>query len=59
VVEYVCLRLPQALADEEYGEHTSATGSTVIGCAMPAVPDVDEIAHLLKSVDEKPLPLAQ
>ncbi|MEU3411314.1 hypothetical protein ABZ760_08580 [Streptomyces sp. NPDC006658] len=45
--------------DEEYGEHSSATGSTVIGCALPAVPDADEVAHLLKSVEEKPLLLAQ
>ncbi|MGW5306041.1 hypothetical protein ACWERF_19160 [Streptomyces griseoluteus] len=37
----------------------SATGSTVIGCALPAVPDADEVAHLLKSVEEKPLLLAQ
>lgn len=45
--------------DEEYGEHSSATGSTVISCAVPAAPDADEIAHLLKSVEEKPLLLVQ
>ncbi|MBD9727413.1 hypothetical protein PV755_27885 [Streptomyces caniscabiei] len=45
--------------DEEYGEHSSATGSTVISCALPTAPDADEIAHLLKSVGEKPLPLAE
>ncbi|QJT00039.1 hypothetical protein G9272_06880 [Streptomyces asoensis] len=45
--------------DEEYGEHSSATGNTVISCALPAAPDADGIAHLLKSVDEKPLLLAQ
>lgn len=45
--------------DEEHGGHTSATGSPVVGCALPAAPDADEIAHLLKSVDEKPLLLAQ
>lgn len=31
----------------------------MIGCALSAAPDVDEIAHLLKSVEEKPLLLAQ
>ncbi|CDR14934.1 hypothetical protein [Streptomyces iranensis] len=45
--------------DEEYGEHSSATGSAVIGCAPPAAPDADEIAHLLKSVGEKPLLLTE
>ncbi|GGX08640.1 hypothetical protein [Streptomyces noursei] len=45
--------------DEEYGDHTSATGSPVIGCALPAAPGADEIAHWLKSVDEKPLLLAE
>ncbi|MFD8868713.1 hypothetical protein ACFV1F_31000 [Streptomyces sp. NPDC059590] len=45
--------------DEEYGEHSSATGSAVIGCALPAAPDADEITHLLTSVGEKPLLLAQ
>ncbi|OQD51870.1 hypothetical protein BM536_037575 [Streptomyces phaeoluteigriseus] len=45
--------------DEEYGEHSSATGSTVIGCALPTAPDADTVAHLLKSVEEKPLLLAQ
>ena len=45
--------------DEQYGEHTSATGSSVILCALPAAPDAPEIAHLLKVVDEKPLLLAQ
>ncbi|MFG2962187.1 hypothetical protein ACGFZS_02785 [Streptomyces sp. NPDC048288] len=45
--------------DEEYGEHSSATGSTVIRCVLPAAPDSDEVAHLLKAVEEKPLLLAQ
>ncbi len=45
--------------DEEYGEHSSATGSAVISCAPPAAPDADVIAHLLNSVGEKPLLLAQ
>ncbi|WP_432032147.1 hypothetical protein [Streptomyces antibioticus] len=45
--------------DEEYGDHTSATGSPVIGCALPVAPSADEIAHLLKSVDGKPLLLAE
>lgn len=44
---------------EEYGEHTSATGSSVVCCALPTAPDAGEIAHLVKSVDEKPLLLAQ
>ncbi|UUU35849.1 hypothetical protein JIX56_41775 [Streptomyces sp. CA-210063] len=36
--------------DEEYGDHTSATGSPLIGCALPAAPAApaaDEIADLL------------
>ncbi|WP_274912101.1 hypothetical protein [Streptomyces sp. WZ-12] len=45
--------------DEEYGDHSSATGSPVIGCALPVAPSADEIAHLLQSVDEKPLLLAE
>ncbi|MFG3044535.1 hypothetical protein ACGFZR_06350 [Streptomyces sp. NPDC048241] len=45
--------------DEEYGDHTSATGSSVIVCALPAAPSADEIACLLKAVDEKPLLLAE
>ncbi|MFE5729618.1 hypothetical protein ACFQ7A_01715 [Streptomyces sp. NPDC056528] len=45
--------------DEEYGDHSSATGGSVIGCALPAAPRADEIAQLLKSVDEKPLLLAE
>ncbi|MEU6018857.1 hypothetical protein ABZ826_33985 [Streptomyces sp. NPDC047515] len=45
--------------DEEYGDHTSATGSPVIGCALPAAPSAGEIAYLLKSVYEKPLLLAE
>ncbi|MFC6067105.1 hypothetical protein [Streptomyces ochraceiscleroticus] len=45
--------------DEEYGDHTSATGSPVIGCALPAAPSAGEIAYLLKSVDEKPLLLVE
>ncbi|MEU2135038.1 hypothetical protein [Streptomyces sp. NPDC018352] len=45
--------------NEEYGEHTSATGSSVIICALPVAPTGDEIALLLKLVDEKPLLLAQ
>ncbi|MFD3458019.1 hypothetical protein ACFWVC_38350 [Streptomyces sp. NPDC058691] len=45
--------------DEEYGDHSSATGSMVISCVLPAVPDANELAHLLKSVEEKPLLLAQ
>ncbi|MEW2029471.1 hypothetical protein AB0901_02950 [Streptomyces roseifaciens] len=44
---------------EDYGEHSSATGNPVVSCALPAAPDADEIAHLLKSMDEKPLLLAQ
>ncbi|WP_051856107.1 hypothetical protein [Streptomyces sp. NRRL B-1347] len=44
---------------EEYGEHTSATGSTVLNCALPPTPDADGIARLLKSMDENPLLLAQ
>ena len=31
----------------------------MISCALPAAPDADEIAHLLKSVGEKSLPLAE
>lgn len=31
----------------------------MIDWALPTGPDADEIAHLLKSVDEKPLLLAQ
>ncbi|WP_328743172.1 hypothetical protein OG436_34255 [Streptomyces caniferus] len=45
--------------DEEYGEHSSATGSTVIGCTLPTAPDAGAVTDLLKSVDEKPLLLAQ
>ncbi|MFJ4827320.1 hypothetical protein ACIP5L_29050 [Streptomyces bacillaris] len=45
--------------DEEYGDHTSATGSSVISCGLPAAPDADEIAYLLKSVDDKPRLLAE
>ncbi|MEV7417365.1 hypothetical protein [Streptomyces sp. NPDC089919] len=45
--------------DEEYGEHTSATGSPLVGCVLPAAPDADAITHLLKSVDEEPLLIAQ
>jgi hypothetical protein len=39
--------------DEEYEEHSSATGSIVISCALPAAPDADE------TVGEKPLLLAE
>ncbi|MFE9963707.1 hypothetical protein [Streptomyces sp. NPDC005525] len=45
--------------DEEPGNHTSATGHAVVGCALPVAPTAEEIAHLLKSVDEKPLLLAE
>ncbi|WP_089106461.1 hypothetical protein [Streptomyces hyaluromycini] len=45
--------------DEEYGEHTSATGNSVVLCTLPAAPETHEIVHLLKVVDEKPLLLAQ
>ncbi|MFF8563465.1 hypothetical protein ACF06N_00720 [Streptomyces albidoflavus] len=45
--------------DEEYGEHMSATGSEVLVCALSAAPDSDEIARLLRSVEEKPLLLAE
>ncbi|MBO8202589.1 hypothetical protein JW613_30540 [Streptomyces smyrnaeus] len=31
----------------------------MIGSALPVAPSADEIAHLLKSVDEKPLLLAE
>ncbi|MGA4838843.1 hypothetical protein [Streptomyces sp. G45] len=44
---------------EEYGEHSSATGSTILTCALPSAPDADDITRLLKSVDENPLLLAQ
>ncbi|MFK8910276.1 hypothetical protein [Streptomyces sp. YS-3] len=44
---------------EEYGEHTSATGSTILKCALPSAPDADEITRLLKSVEENPMVLAQ
>ncbi|AJF68590.1 hypothetical protein [Streptomyces vietnamensis] len=45
--------------DEEPGNHTSATGHAVVGCALPVAPTAEEITHLLKSVDEKPLLLAE
>ncbi|MER6062972.1 hypothetical protein [Streptomyces sp. NPDC001792] len=45
--------------DEEYGDHTSATGVPIVGCALPVAPSADEIAHLLRCVDEKPLLLAE
>ncbi|WP_433448738.1 hypothetical protein ACQPXS_09345 [Streptomyces sp. CA-142005] len=45
--------------NEEYGDHTSATGVPMVGCALPVAPSADEIAHLLKSVDEKPLLLGE
>ncbi|MGM9442903.1 hypothetical protein ACTAF0_22010 [Streptomyces murinus] len=45
--------------DEAYGDHTSATGSSVIGCALRVAPSAEEIAHLLKSVNEKPPLLAE
>ncbi|MFD7123245.1 MULTISPECIES: hypothetical protein [Streptomyces] len=45
--------------DEEPGNHTSATGHAVVGCSLPVAPTAEEIAHLLKSVDEKPLLLAE
>ncbi|MFJ1916878.1 hypothetical protein ACIOGX_33685 [Streptomyces sp. NPDC088147] len=45
--------------EEEFEDHTSATGSPVIGCALPAAPGAEEIAHWLKSVEEKPLRLAE
>ncbi|GEC05027.1 hypothetical protein SSP24_26820 [Streptomyces spinoverrucosus] len=44
--------------DEEYGEHSSATGNNMVRCALPAAPEADQIAHLLNSVEEKPLLLA-
>ncbi|WP_416974257.1 hypothetical protein [Streptomyces sp. 4F14] len=45
--------------DEEYGEHTSATGNSMVLCALPAAPETHEIVQVLKAVDEKPLLLAQ
>ncbi|MER7045092.1 hypothetical protein [Streptomyces jumonjinensis] len=45
--------------EEEPGNHTSATGHAVVGCALPVAPAAEEIAHLLKSVDEKLLLLAE
>ncbi|MFI1018544.1 hypothetical protein [Streptomyces sp. NPDC020965] len=45
--------------EEEPGDHTSATGHLVVGCALPVAPTAEEIAHLLKSVDRKPLLLAE
>ncbi|MFD5988078.1 hypothetical protein [Streptomyces cyaneofuscatus] len=45
--------------EEEPGNHTSATGHDMVGCALPVAPTAEEIAHLLKSVDEKPLLLAE
>ncbi|MYT37037.1 hypothetical protein GTY66_13390 [Streptomyces sp. SID8356] len=45
--------------DEQYGDHSSATGSSVIRCALPVAPGADEIARLLRSVEEKPLVLAE
>lgn len=45
--------------DEEYGEGTSATGNPVASCALPQAPSADELVRLLKSVDERPLLLAE
>ncbi|MFH9397178.1 hypothetical protein [Streptomyces sp. NPDC017413] len=45
--------------EEAPGNHTSATGHDMVGCALPVAPTAEEIAHLLKSVDEKPLLLAE
>ncbi|MFE6919290.1 hypothetical protein [Streptomyces rubiginosohelvolus] len=45
--------------EEEPGDHTSATGSPVVGCALRVAPSAEVIAQLLKSVDEKPLLLAE
>ncbi|WP_031160382.1 hypothetical protein [Streptomyces durhamensis] len=45
--------------EEEPGNHSSATGHARVCCALPVAPTADEIAHLLKSVDEKPLLLAE
>ncbi|MFD8622280.1 hypothetical protein [Streptomyces sp. NPDC059513] len=45
--------------EEEPGDHTSATGQDMVGCALPVAPTAEEIACLLKSVDEKPLLLAE
>ncbi|WP_052334475.1 hypothetical protein [Streptomyces microflavus] len=45
--------------DKEYGKHTSATGSPVVACVLPAAPEADAITHLLKSVDEEPMLIAQ
>ncbi|MFE5243083.1 MULTISPECIES: hypothetical protein [unclassified Streptomyces] len=45
--------------EEEPGNHTSATGHDMVGCALPLAPTAEEIALLLKSVDEKPLLLAE
>lgn len=45
--------------DEEYGEHSSATGSTVVRCVLPSSPSADVVTELLKFVSEKPKLLAQ
>lgn len=45
--------------EEEPGDHTSATGQDMVGCSLPVAPTAEEIAYLLKSVDEKPLLLAE
>ncbi|MFD0294175.1 hypothetical protein ACFWJS_37180 [Streptomyces sp. NPDC127061] len=45
--------------EEEPGNHTSATGHAVVRCALPVAPTAEEIAHLLTSVDERPLLLAE
>lgn len=45
--------------EEEYGAHSSATGSTAIRCALPAAPTLDEITGLLNFVGEPPKVLAE
>ncbi|MFI9496212.1 MULTISPECIES: hypothetical protein [Streptomyces] len=45
--------------EEEPGDHTNATGQPMVGCSLPVAPTAEEIAHLLQSVDEKPLLLAE
>ncbi|WP_328846889.1 hypothetical protein [Streptomyces sp. NBC_00258] len=45
--------------EEEYGEHSSATGSTVIRCVLPTSPDTDDITGLLRFVGEQPKVLAE
>ncbi|WP_405954221.1 hypothetical protein [Streptomyces phaeochromogenes] len=45
--------------EEEFEEHSSATGSTVVRCVLPASPTADEITGLLNFVGEQPKVLAE